>query len=218
MASVQASKDQQAKALVAAAKKYKIPLGVLVGVYGIETGWGSNVATSSAGAQGAFEFIPGTAHSYNYPLTNNVDAATFQAQADAAAHYLSDLSHQHGGNWDAALKAYSGGGYGLDQVKAKSSTQFTDIGLATSLNNLVGVNGWEQFPGVKNAVDAVSSAANTAGDVGSAVGSIASLLTSAQFWIRLGEAIAGVILIAMGLRSLTGSTTTPVTVVKGAIA
>lgn len=57
----------------------------------------------------------------------------------------------------------------------------------------------------------IGAAINTAGDVaggvkdvGTAVGNIAELLTSTQFWLRVGEAIAGVLLLYLGLHALTG--------------
>ena len=53
-------------------------------------------------------------------------------------------------------------------------------------------------------INAAKDAANAVGDVGSAVGQIATLLTSAQFWLRVGEGIAGVLLIYLGLHALTG--------------
>jgi hypothetical protein len=187
MATVQASPGQQQAAMQFAADKYHIPLWVLEGVYAIETSSGSNIATSSAGAQGAFQFIPSTARQYNYPLTNNVDNVTFGQQADAAAHYLSDLFHGHGGNWDAALHAYSGGGYGESQVQSKAGGKIA--GSDVNPNSPVG---------------AAAGAVGAVGDVATSVGNIATLLTSTEFWLRLGEAIAGIILIYLGLRALTG--------------
>lgn len=103
----------------AKAAKYRVPVSVLWGVYGVETAHGSDVNTSSAGAKGAFQFIESTAHSYNYPYTNAQTQPIFEAQADSAAHYLSDLVHQTG-SWDAALQHYSGGGYGWKEVAEHS--------------------------------------------------------------------------------------------------
>lgn len=114
------SAQQQGQAIGQAATKYQVPFDVLVGVYGQETSFGQNISTSSANAQGAFQFIPSTAASYGYPLTNNPTAAQFQQQANAAAHYLSDLYHQTG-SWDSAAQRYSGGGYGLSQLKSQFS-------------------------------------------------------------------------------------------------
>jgi len=49
-----------------------------------------------------------------------------------------------------------------------------------------------------------------------AIGNFFNKLTNPEVWLRALEVIAGVILLAMGLMSLSGRTTTPVTVVQGA--
>jgi hypothetical protein len=102
-----------------AAEKFKIPFEILWGVYGVETAHGSDVKTSSAGAKGSFQFIESTAKEYGYPYTNETSMKVFSEQATAAAKYLSSL-YASSGSWDAALKGYSGGGYGLSQVLAQS--------------------------------------------------------------------------------------------------
>jgi soluble lytic murein transglycosylase-like protein len=104
-----------------AAAKWSVPIDILIGVMGMETDYGRNIATSSAGAVGGFQFIRSTAASYGYPYTNSPNAQQQAQQTDSAAHYLSDLIHQHGGDWNAALISYSGGGYGLSQVNAKAT-------------------------------------------------------------------------------------------------
>lgn len=190
MATVQASTGEQEFILQAAANQYHVPVSILKGVYAVETSSGQKVETSSADAQGAFQFLPATAKQYNYPLTNSVDQSTFTQQAYAAAHYLSDLLHAHGGNWDAALQAYSGGGYGLAKVQAASGAKISG----------------SEFTGPVGAVaGAASSVASTAGSVASGVGNIATLLTSSEFWIRLGEGLFGVMLLYLGLHALTGN-------------
>lgn len=223
---------QPLSALVAqlnqAGHKYGVDPFLLLGVFGLETGFGNNVKTSSAGAVGNMQFEPATAAAYGYPMTNSPTPAQAQQQFDAAAHYLSDL-HKTYGSWDTALRHYSGGGYGLAEVTAKANSA---LGLSGSKNFGGGVGG-VAVPGLSDvtvpganavtgafnsATSAVSGAASTIGDIGSAVGSIASLLTSTAFWLRLGEAIAGIILVAMGLRTLSGNTTGPTTIVKAAAA
>jgi hypothetical protein len=97
--------------IIASAKKYGIPPSILAGVAEKETSMGTDVNTSSAGAEGVFQFIASTAASYNYPYTNSPSKQQLAQQADSAAHLLSDLYHQHGGDWAAALSAYSGGAY-----------------------------------------------------------------------------------------------------------
>ncbi len=95
--------------VVQAAKRYGVNPGVLWGIYGNETSYGTNISTSSAGAEGAFQFIPSTAKEYHYPLTNNPTAQQFREQAEAAAKYMSVLIKEHHGNVSAALEQYSGG-------------------------------------------------------------------------------------------------------------
>lgn len=186
-------KDQVVPLLNNSATKYGIPLSILTGVLQIETSFGANVKTSTAGAQGPFQFLPSTAAKYQYPLTNSPTVAQFQQQADAAAHYLSDLFHQTG-SWETALQHYSGGGYGASQVQQASGTNLQQSEAVPS--NII------PSPNISSPISGIVN--------------IAELLTSSAFWIRLGEAIAGIILIAMGLRSLTGSTTTPVSVAASA--
>lgn len=165
-----------------AAEKYQIPYNILAGVYGMETDFGQNIATSSAGAMGAFQFIPGTAKSYNYPLTNNPSAAQFQQQTDSAAHYLSDL-YKEKGNWNDALHGYSGGGYGLNEVTAKSGA----ISKTPILPD-----------GVHDAVDAVTNAVNLPQK-------FYDFVTDITVYIRLFEAIFGGLLVYFGLKQLTGA-------------
>ena len=124
----------QAKAITdAAAKKYGLPNWVLWGVYGVETGFGSNVNTSSTGAKGSFQFEPATAAKYQYPYTNATDTTTFTAQADGAAHYLSDLYNQLGHSWTNALGGYYAGPGGYNSSAAQ--------GYATKVQNAGGTSG-----------------------------------------------------------------------------
>jgi hypothetical protein len=174
-----------------AANSHKVPFWVLWGVYGLETTWGKNVKTSSAGAIGDFQFLPSTASTYNYPLTNTPNGAQFNQQADAAAAYLAALYKQTG-SWDAALQHYSGGGYGEAAVKAKGSQNLGDQSV------------------VGDTINAVGDAINKAGDVLSVPGKFLGLVTNAQTWLRLVEIIGGMALLLLGLRSLTGASNDPV--------
>jgi hypothetical protein len=123
-----------------AAERYRINPVILWGVYGVETSHGANVTTSSTGAKGSFQFEPETARQYGYPYTNATDAVTFNAQANAAARYLAALlpgGHGEAGlksgpgwtaAWEKALRAYSGGGYGLAQAKAHGAAASSVVG------------------------------------------------------------------------------------------
>jgi soluble lytic murein transglycosylase-like protein len=202
--------QQTTDVLNTAAAKYGIPASTLFGIWGMETNFGQNVKTSSSGAVGDFQFLPSTASSYSYPLTNTPTMAEFQQQADAAAHYISDLLKQHSGNMDAALKAYSGGGYGAAQVQAKAGA-----GPGSTLGGISvpGLSSINPAGGIDyNPLDTLSGL----DQIGQALADIAKLVTSGAFWLRALEVIAGVALLIMGLMSLSGRTTTPVTVAKGA--
>jgi hypothetical protein len=52
--------------------------------------------------------------------------------------------------------------------------------------------------------------------IGQSASDFVDLVTSGQFWLRVLEVLAGVALLVMGLMSLSGRTTTPVSVAKGA--
>lgn len=107
-------------AVQVAANKHGVPSWLLWGIYGKETRFGQDVATSSAGAEGSFQFLQSTAASEGYPYTNATDPATFAAQADAAALYLSQLKSEFG-SWAAAVQHYSGGGYTLADVQSEAA-------------------------------------------------------------------------------------------------
>jgi hypothetical protein len=129
------AESQRAAIVQAAASKWGIPASTLWGVYSVETGAGQDVKTSSTGAEGSFQFEPGTAATYNYPLTNATDLKTFAAQANGAAHYLSDLFAQTG-SWDQAISDYNAGPAGPYQPKYVASVQSDGSGFkATQLSS-----------------------------------------------------------------------------------
>ena len=95
-----------------AADKYDVPYEILWGMYGIESDYGRNLGPSSAGAKGPFQFLDSTARMYG------VNVRSLDSSANGAARYLRDLLKQKG-DWDGAIRAYSGGGYGLSEVSKK---------------------------------------------------------------------------------------------------
>ena len=183
----------KAEAIASAASKYNVPINILVGVYGQETSFGSDVTTSSAGAVGPFQFIPSTASSYAYPLTNTPTAAQFQQQADAAAHLLSDL-YKRTGSWDSALHSYSGGGYGLSQVTAQANK------APSWLQGILNSTGFTTTP-LDVPAQTVASAITSPLQ---AVEAIFTWITTPAHWLKVFEAIAGAIAIFLAIKSLTG--------------
>jgi hypothetical protein len=224
----------QRQIIAAAAAKWHVPFWILYGVKVAETGsTGSGIgATSSAGAQGPFQFIPSTAAAYH------VDVNSFTSSADGAAHYLHDLKRENG-SWEAALQHYSGGGYGLQHVGekaaeggvAKGTSAASQLGGAVNVGlfeelfgkggagklgeNLVNPFHFQPFaPGGPKAEGPENPLSGSHGllapleplqQAGSAIVKIIQMLTDINFWIRVGEGVGGLILIYMGLHALTGS-------------
>lgn len=179
MSSLSFSPSQQADAITSASVKYGVPITTLLGVYGIETGFGSDVKTSGAGATGPWQFTaPDKGTGVTYPMTDTPTLSQFGQQTDAAAAYLAQL-RKTTGSWDKALHAYSGGGYGLAQVNASAAKTPGDLKQAIGtaiVSEPSGVNVPGVTPGpaspagaynaAKKAVtsipDAINNAVNTA--------------------------------------------------------
>jgi soluble lytic murein transglycosylase-like protein len=88
--------------------RYKLPPGMLAAIAQTES-QGNALATSRAGAQGLFQFMPGTAREYGI---NALDPAQ---SADAAARKMSGLLKRYNGNMVSALSAYNWGEGNLDR-------------------------------------------------------------------------------------------------------
>lgn len=86
--------------------KYKLPQGTLNNVYQAES-VGGKYMFSPAGAEGPFQFMPATGQQYG--LNNRADRMDTGKSAEAAAHYLSDLLAQFGGDMKKAVAAYNWG-------------------------------------------------------------------------------------------------------------
>ena len=144
-----------------ASSKYGVPAEILLGVFGKETDFGKDDHTSSTGAMGDMQFEPGTASEYGYPMTDNPTPAQEQQQFDSAAEYLASL-YKSSGNWNTALQAYSGGGYGLQDVLSEAKN--------ASGNFSVGIGSTVSIPNPATAAEnAVSSAASS---IGSAISNV----------------------------------------------
>lgn len=188
-----------ANIVAGAAEKYGVPKSILFGVWGLETDFGRNVTNSSTGAVGDFQFEPGTASSYNYPLTNSPSPAQFQAQADAAAHYLSDLYKQGGSSWNFAVMAYNAGpagaraghGYTLSDVLGKAGQSPVPAGQAS------GQFFNQQNPAVQGANTVGSTIGGIAGGIVS-TGQFLSYLVDPKHWLRILMVIVGIIMLIIG--------------------
>lgn len=86
--------------------KYNLPRGILNNVYQAESSGGKNMF-SPAGAEGPFQFIPTTGQQYG--LKDRADRMDTNKSAEAAAHYLSDLLTQFGGDVKKTVASYNWG-------------------------------------------------------------------------------------------------------------
>jgi hypothetical protein len=178
-----------------AASKYGVPPNILLGVMGMETAFGNNVKTSSAGAVGLMQFEPATAAQYGYPLTNTPTPAQAQQQIDAAA---AKLSHDAGPskNWSQAITAY-GGGYTLAQVQAKAQSALGTSGAQSYFGGL--------GPGNDGLTPNVSIP-NPLSSVGNAIGTVFNTaVTDAKFAaVSLGMLLLGAMLMFRAFSSSGG--------------
>jgi hypothetical protein len=189
----------QEQVVVEAANKYKIPPKILWGVYGVETGHGSNVTTSSGGAKGAFQFIQPTAASYSYPWTNEQTPAIFKAQAEGAARYLSALYNQTK-SWESAIQGYSGHSYTLKHVEENAFSP----GLKLAEGSSEGPKGGKEL--AEGAEAATGVPLKKAGEAVDSVGGFLAALQSPSTWLRLAEGVGGIVLFMVGLKTLTKGT------------
>jgi hypothetical protein len=84
-------------------EKHGLPQGLLDAVWEAESGRGKNMR-SSTGAQGHFQFMPGTAKTYGLS-----DPYDLHQSADAAARYYANLSRRFGGDVPKMLAGYNWG-------------------------------------------------------------------------------------------------------------
>ena len=132
-----------------AAERWGVPPDMFVRQIQQESGFQAHV-TSSAGAQGIAQFVPGTAAAYG------VNVADPYSSLEGAAHHMADLFRQFG-SWELALAAYNAGPGAVQQyggVPPYAETQHyirTILGRArggpigANMDYLVGERGPELF-------------------------------------------------------------------------
>jgi hypothetical protein len=151
-------------------------------VYGTETGFGSNVKESSAGAKGPFQFIDSTAHLYK------VNVLDFTSSAFGAAHYLHDLGADTNPNsaaTHAALNKYSGGG-GQDYI-GKVSDNGEHMGHQNPVSDAA-----------RPVVSAVGGVVDVATAIPDFLGKL-NVIFQPHWWLRVGMILGGIIALAAGI-------------------
>lgn len=189
------------------ARRYGIPAWLLWGIFGAESSYGKSdnwfglvsVPRSTYG-------VDAQGHHYD-----SGGAATFSGDADQAAATIKRLLSDNHGNIEKALQAYSGNGYAgvAAQHGLGSATAYiaqlahhapTNVNVPESLVQKVAAN-------IPDPPDPLTRIAK-------ALEQVTDLVTSLEFWTRLGEGLLGALLLLMGLRSLTGEATTPASVAR----
>jgi hypothetical protein len=217
------STSQIATALTNAAVKYKVPVTTLLGVFGQESSFGTDMRTSSAGAEGAFQFTAANKGTgVSYPMTNTPNAAQFTQQADATAAYLAALHKGHNNNWDAAIQAYSGGGYGLGAVQtqvAKSPTDLQHALVVSAVSQPSGVNVPGISPGPATPAGVASTVADAASSIPDAISNAVSTVVGDAKYAGVFVALIafGVMLMFRAFTSSSGGRSSP-TVIEAAAA
>ena len=91
--------------------KYDLPDGLLTSIRKLESGSSNNPnLTSSAGAKGAFQFMPSAAKRFG------VDTTSFSSSAIGAARYMDVLLSKYGGDVSKAVAAYNWGEGHVDRL------------------------------------------------------------------------------------------------------
>lgn len=179
-------KNGAAKATVsAAAHAFGLSPQTLWGVYGTESGFGSNTGPSSAGAVGPFQFLPSTAKSLG------INPNDFHSAAFGAAKYL----HKLGANSDPssaatvrALNSYNGNGGG---------TSMTSYAQSVITNGKTYSDGGGGLGGIIDSLPIVGGVSSTVHAV-SSVGDFLSLLTQPSTWFRVGKVAIGSVVVIIG--------------------
>ncbi|EPH0852008.1 transglycosylase SLT domain-containing protein [Klebsiella pneumoniae] len=114
---------------------YNLPSGLLRSVAITESG-GNQFAVSGAGAQGMFQFMPGTARDMGLRGNDVFDPIK---SAEAAARYLSMLLQKNGGDLSKALASYNWGIGNVQKYGMALMPQETRQYIPKVLSNMPGV-------------------------------------------------------------------------------
>lgn len=149
-----------------------------------------------------FDFTYGTLPALGYSQNN------FPTGATVSGVYLGKTNAEIGSTLQSAVNDLGGN---LPNIAGWLNTVFTKngpkFGVSTATGSHIG-------PIDTGALDTGNQPVQTSGpsnvvtSVGGSLGQIASLVTSTSFWLRIGEGIAAILLIYLGLHALTGQSST----------
>lgn len=129
--------------LSAVSQKYGIPQHMLYSVWAQESRKGNVRKSSSDGAKGHFQFMPGTAKAYGISGRE----WDFDASSDAAARYFQWLLKHYNGDHNKAIAAYNWGNGNLDKAIKRYGNDWLSHapketqGYVSSINNMMAYKG-----------------------------------------------------------------------------
>lgn len=131
LSAAQIASDNAAQSLYPNLSAYP---GLLAAIENQESGGDLGAAGTGSSAAGPFQFVQGTAAQYG--LTTGATGSVYEqdAAAQAAAHYLSDLTNQTG-NINSAVSGYSGGNYNYNQLAQAQGQYLGDQALPTGVDD-----------------------------------------------------------------------------------
>ena len=187
-----------------------LPITVVEAQSSLESGDNPS-ATSSAGAEGYWQFLPST---YNqYAAQAGVPQGTEYNVADETKvyiAYMNALLKQEGGSIYKALEAYNAGPGNLAAGAGYANRIMSDAGVPVSATagtasaTLASSIQPAQTTGIVNSILGPLDPATWISDLGKAVMSVFGLSSIKDMMQRLGLILFGVALILVGIRILTG--------------
>lgn len=120
-------------------KKYGLPPGTLYKYWMAESGGGKHML-SNKGAEGHFQFMPGTAKEYGVNNPYN-----FEESADGAGRYISSLKKKYGGDMRTAAAAWNWGPgnvdrYGLGHAPRETQGFMDKVAGGVNVNQTTTIN------------------------------------------------------------------------------
>lgn len=177
-----------------AAKGTGLPESVVAAQNYAESGYGTNLGPSSAGALGPWQFEPGTYTGLGFAAGTENDWGT---STQAYIKYMKQLLSEEHGNVRNALAAYNAGpgnigaGYGYADSILSNAGQSSSITASTSAGTSAGIG----IPGLSGITSSFSTIAGAFKDIDT----ILTDILNPSFWLRVGAFIAGVFFLVAGV-------------------
>lgn len=182
-----------------AAQGTKLPESVVAAQNYTESGYGTNLGPSSAGAEGPWQFEPSTYTGLGFSLGTINDWSDSTA---AYIKYMNQLLVEEGGNVRDALAAYNAGpanlsaGYGYADSILSLAGQSGSITVATTSNDQSGTgSSLNPLSGISGLVSSVTEIAGVFKDLDTIILDV----LNPSFWLRIGAFLAGTFFLITGI-------------------